>query len=155
MDSACHQRMQVRRILVPVDFSDVSMNAYKTARSLAENFDAPIEVLHVVEHTEGLSNATAFVGAPLDGGEMALEAARARVDEFVRAAGTDPAELTAQVVPGSSAAAGIVDEAKEGDLIVMGSHGRSGLKRLVLGSTAEEVLRTTTCPVLVAPTVLT
>lgn len=146
--------MQVRRILVPVDFSDVSMSAYKTARSLAENFDAPIEVLHVVEHTEGLSTATAFVSASVDGGEQAMEAARSRLDEFLRAAGSNPEELAAQVVPGSSAAAGIVDESKEDDLIVMGSHGRSGVKRLVLGSTAEEVLRTATCPVLVAPTVL-
>ncbi len=129
------------RLLVPVDFSPAGAEALAYARALATRAGAELELLHVVD-----AAAVDGVLGPADPAVWsgALQAARRRVDGLRR-----PDEL-ATVLEGRPADV-IADHAlaRRSDLIVVGSHGRSGLERLLIGSVAEQVVRTAPCPVLV------
>ena len=125
-----HQTIALRDILVAIDFSSQSSRAFDAAAALARHFDATLHVLHVVGDTSQEESA----GAKLE----SLTA------EF--AVGV---EALTTVVSGN-AAQEIVQYAtrKNVDLIVLGTHGRSGLARVFMGSVAEEVLRSAPCQVL-------
>jgi nucleotide-binding universal stress UspA family protein len=137
------------RILVPVDFSAASRQAIAAARELAVRYGASLQLLHVVEeaivpdfYMEGR------VVEPLLGSEL-RERARVRLTAlFATTEGPEvPAEAFA--VEGRAWHA-IVDFASEinSDLIVISSHGLTGLARTLLGSVAEKVTRSAPCPVL-------
>jgi len=139
------------RILVPTDFSAPSDAALATAKEMAERFGASIHLLHVLEDPYSTSAyATEVYGYLPPGlkeswqrdGEKRL-LALLPPDERTRFGGTT------QVIFGSPTKA-IVEyaEANGMDLIVMGTHGRSGVAHLLLGSVAERVVRTARCPVL-------
>jgi len=130
-------------ILYPTDFSEASVSAYRLACSLAEHHKCKLVIAHVLE-----TPAAAFLGSgPLpDLGnwmkEIQVKLARLRP--------SDPTVAVDHVLVDGDAAGEIVRLARERncDLIVLGTHGRSGLKRLLLGSVAEEVVRKAPCPVL-------
>ena len=141
----------VRRILVPVDFSGQSERATQYACDLAAHLGAGIELLHVVDDpflstlwgpgidggksVEPLDRRVAHASSKLI--EVAAVARQHRVPvQFVILEGT-PARMIAR----HAAAFGF-------DLIVMGTHGRRGLAHLIHGSVAEKVRRTACCPVL-------
>jgi nucleotide-binding universal stress UspA family protein len=135
-----------RRVCCPVDFSDSSHLALVEAARIARREGAGLTVLHVkeaqVQYVEG-----PFAPPPPPHGEgasPALEAWRAEA-EGIRGGPVDAVLLGAPVVPA------IHDFARDTgvDLIVLASHGRTGLARLMLGSVAEAVVRTAPCPVLV------
>ncbi len=149
--------IQITRILCPIDFSDQSRHALDHAVAFARWYGAKVSVLHV----HALTSPT-FAGGPYVGLEglqpMSLsdvergELVQA-VNEFVeadRAAGTPIDTLLHEdvSVPGA-----IIDHATSlaADLIVLGTHGRSGFERLVLGSVAEKVLRRSPVPTLTVP----
>lgn len=139
------------RIVVPLDGSDVSEAALPEAIRQAKAFDLPVHLVRVVD-TRVLEqvggSAAAFNYSML--GEMFAEESEeshryiADVRKRLEAEGLT---VTSDVRVGR-VAQGILDAVQPGDMIVMGSHGRSGFKRLVLGSVAEEVLRHATVPVL-------
>ena len=141
--------MQIRKILVPYDFSQHSEHALDWAIELAEKWQARLELMHVVHilpHAVALSRD---VYARVEQNQLAtaqesLEAIRAKKTEGTTAL------LDCQVRRGMPSQA-ICDEAKaqKTDLIVMGSHGRTGLSHVFIGSVAERVLRHAPCPVLV------
>jgi universal stress protein A len=140
-----------KRILVPVDFSEFSDQALQYALRLAREFKAELFLLHVVE---------AF---PIDyvlGIKAAEEANRRQLDQRESRLRKVADRLTAEHSISASASvsfgkpfqqivqfAGIHDI----DLIVIATHGYTGLKHIQLGSTAEMVVRHSTCPVLVLP----
>ncbi len=127
-------------LLVPIDFSDRSLQALAYARGLAARFGATVELLHVVEP----STVEGFVGSANPAVWLeALEGARRKLQELAQG---DPFK----VVEGRPADL-IVDHAQavKADLIVVGSLGRTGLERLLVGSVAERVVRLAPCPVLV------
>lgn len=134
--------LDIRKILFPTDFSECAQGAMPHAVRLAELHDADLELLHVlVLH----SMATMEAIEPFPGEDDAkgtLEAA-AREPERGR--------VTHHVTRAIAAAPAILDyaDARGIDLIVIGSHGRRGIRRLLLGSVAEEVLREAQCPVLI------
>ena len=146
----------IRQILVPVDFSEPSRVAFEYAADLARPFDASVDLIHVWE-------APSFVplGNVVDAGDWSLSLvelvkknAEAALDQFVAAATTRGiAVRSSRAEPGSPALA-IVAAAKTGhyDLIVMGTHGRTGLSRTLVGSVAERVVRHSSCPVLTVRT---
>jgi nucleotide-binding universal stress UspA family protein len=138
----------IKHILVPTDFSEPSERAMKLAIEIAQTFDARITLLHVwsipnVGYAEALS-------WPIDAMEREARKAleNARVSVVKQHVATD-----ALLREGKTFFL-IIDAVKEldVDLIVIGTHGRRGLPRLVLGSVAEKVVRASPVPVLtVAP----
>ena len=144
--------MQIRTILLPTDFSECGNYALSYAASLARTFKASIICINVIEPivpTVGYSGMTeplpiADITEQL---EDSAERELPKLAECEECAGLEVEEL---VVHGE-AASEIVRVAKERevDLIVIASHGRTGLGRILFGSTAESVVRHASCPVLV------
>ncbi len=141
---------RIRRILYAADFSDASRAAFGRAIDLARAYRADLLVVHV------LSLVPVFVGEgyippkvwdEVEAGQRA--GAQTRLDRLVARAQRAGVRVRGLVVVGSPYEE-IVRTAKRGrvDLIVMGTHGRTGLPKVLLGSVAERVLRTASCPVL-------
>jgi nucleotide-binding universal stress UspA family protein len=133
----------IRAILHPTDFSERDEAALRVARALARDHGARLILLHVAPVVIAHHGAMATLPDPCDLRD-ALEGVRKRID------GPDlkhPVEVRLRT---GDAAAGIVEEAEQGGcgLIVLGTHGRTGLGRLLMGSVAEGVLRQSHCPVL-------
>jgi nucleotide-binding universal stress UspA family protein len=140
-----------KRILVPTDFSATSDAALEHARVFAERFGGSLHLLHVVEDQ--------FVSGPL-GGEIyaphtegtltiLLQEARERLSRRITAQDRSRFQASTEVIVGSAMRT-IVEYAGDNgyDLIVMGTHGRTGLAHVLMGSVAEHVVRTASCPVL-------
>ena len=141
----------ISRILVPVDFSPHAERAFSYATTLALRLGAKLSLLHVVEDpfVTGAWSAEIYVpNVPelLDKVIKGAEGHLATLKESAAAAGVT-ADTT--VITGRPAHA-IVEHAKEGgfDLIVIGTHGRTGLSHALMGSVAERVVRRAPCPVL-------
>jgi nucleotide-binding universal stress UspA family protein len=140
-----------RRILVPIDFSPLSRLALEHAKALVTKFGGVLDVLHVVEDRVVTELWPTDVHAPSPQIEEAL---LRNAEEGLAACLTKEerdrygAALTLLVGPPAMT---IVEYAasSRADLIVMGTNGRSGLSHLLLGSVAERVVRTASCPVLV------
>lgn len=135
--------LSIRTILHPTDFSDRSQYALQVAAALARDHGARLHVLHVVP-TPILAYGEGVVPAEP---ESVLREAREQLDRLVVPAPEPPAER--RVKDGDPVAV-ILRVARElpADLIVMGTHGRTGLGRLLMGSVAEQVVRRAACPVL-------
>lgn len=143
--------MKLKKILFPTDFSDMSRQSLKFVKAFAEKFDAEVHVLHVVDEAYqywmAVGPNSLPVGPPPE--EM-LAGAKA---ELQKLADEELKTLTGGVVTEVSLGRPfleIVRYAKEKsiDLIVLGTHGRSGLVQALLGSVAEKVVRKAPCPVL-------
>ncbi len=140
----------LKQILLPTDGSACSQQALRYALALAQQFDAHVLALHVTHSL--CSQANADTAIPVVHKLQQEEAANAdriqqEVAEAARAASVR-CEIT--LVPGSAADV-ILRLAKEkaADLIVMGTHGRTGLQHALLGSVAEKTVRRAPCPVLI------
>ena len=140
----------LRDVLVPVDFEPASYHALAHARELARAFGARLHVLHILEDTFALPAGTegSVSGFP-HLRRQSEEDARDRLNELL----TDEdrhADANVVALIAASPSAGIVGYATEmqADLIVMGTHGRTGKPSGVIGSVAEQVVRTAECPVL-------
>lgn len=140
----------IRRILFPTDFSEPTSYAQAYATELARQFGANLYMLHVLpEMTLPLPDSSDSWTAP----DFAL---KARLEAAEHQMGIDlPADLVNESRITRKAVAGIVVEEivkyatdHEIDLIVVGTHGRTGLFRFLLGSVAEKVVRLASCPVL-------
>jgi nucleotide-binding universal stress UspA family protein len=144
--------MHIRTILLPTDFSECGNSALVSATSLARKFNASILCLHVIEPivpTVGYSGMT----EPLpiaDITEQLEDSAERELPKLAECEECSGIEVEEMIVHGE-ASSEIVRVAKERnvDLIVIASHGRTGLGRILFGSTAEAVVRHATCPVLV------
>lgn len=145
--------MAFRKILCATDLSDISARALRVGGQLAKELGADLFVLHVVD-IRGLTSGVTELDAYVDVGGLlqSLEGeAKKALPDFIAQAGL-PEGVRAQssVVRGMPVDA-ILEEAKarEADLIVVGTHGRSGFTRLFFGSVAEKIVRLAhTVPVL-------
>jgi universal stress protein A len=144
--------MEIRSILLPTDFSDYANHALSYAASLGRQFGASIICLHVIEPVMPAVGYTGLTEPlPLvDLSEQLVESASRelpKIAESEECAGLSVEEIIAH----GDAATEIVRVATERgvDLIVIASHGRTGLGRILFGSTAESVVRHAKCPVLV------
>ena len=140
-----------KRILVPVDGSDTAKRGLDEAIRLSKSIDANLKIVHIVDDSAlALNPETGIAAGPLvedfaEGGKKILEEARART-----AAEGVVAEVVLHENFTGRIADLIADEATKwnADLIVMGTHGRSGLRHAVLGSAAEAVVHASSVPVL-------
>lgn len=135
-----------KTILVPTDFSDCAEQALDYAVALADKLGATVHLLNTITVPSlGVPELGVAVASTMM--ESAVTANQAELDRL--AARRAPTKVTSQLRTGDARDV-IVETAKElgADLIVMGTHGRRGFKRALLGSIAEGVLRTAPCPVL-------
>jgi nucleotide-binding universal stress UspA family protein len=139
------------RILVPLDGSELASTALVHAKELAKRLASPLHLIRAIDPT--VINRVGTVGMGFDYtaiDELLSEEeqdAKTYIDSQVDALTGEGLTTTGVVLRGYAAAA-IDSVAKDGDLIVMASHGRTGVRRWFLGSVAEEVLRQSRVPVL-------
>lgn len=140
--------IQFRRILCAVDFSESSLDALVQAINMAEEADAQLTVLHVVELSPLLIDEPGLDFPRLR--EAASAEARRRLQELIPEQARTYCTVDTAVVEGR-AYREILQQAAErqSDLIVMGGHGRGALDLLVFGSTTHHVIRVSSCPVLI------
>jgi universal stress protein A len=143
-DAAIH----LKKILVPVDFSDPSEEAVRYAMRFAKEFGADIILLYVVEKTVPRGRADV---AQLDYSTEEAEAAGKELRSLARLIAPGASQKVPVHMRRGDAAHEIVQAAKEldTDLIIIATHGYTGWKHFCIGSTAESVARTAPCPVLV------
>ena len=140
------QRPQIRSIMVPVDFSSYSNQAVNYAAMIAKKFKTGIMLMHVIdslsysvtdtlkviEHRRALET---IAGTLLDNLRKQLRGKNLKVKTYL-VSGTPYREILKKT------------QLEKVDLIVMGTHGRTGMEHLLLGSVAERVVRLSPCPVL-------
>lgn len=147
------KRAIIRNILVPIDFSKMSIQAIETAKGLANRFGAAIHLVHV-HHWQYSAD---FVGPVISSGFLPQSFEEDRNEQLAdelktiaRKAGLSPSDQT-HLRTGASAFHEICTLAQEipADLIVIPTHGYTGLKHVFLGSTAERIVQHAPCPVFV------
>lgn len=146
--------MQIKRILVPVDFSDRSVSALRYTIDLARDVGAQVDVVHVWEPPAYVGPDMMVSLAEEEGHRSISELARSEIskemqrllDELEQEGGV---KLCGKLEIGSvpKTILGLVNSG-DYDLLVVATHGRTGLSRLVLGSVAEQLVRSANCPVL-------
>lgn len=145
--------MKIETILVPTDFSECAALAFSPAASLAHLFKARIICLHVIEPVLAPAIGYAPVSDPLPAMDVTGQLEDSANRELPHLAAREEwatLEMEEVMVRGDAAAEIVsVSSERKVDLIVMSSHGRSGLGRILFGSTAESVVRHAHCPVMV------
>ncbi|MFK7818718.1 MAG: universal stress protein [Planctomycetaceae bacterium] len=143
--------IELKRVLVAIDFSEFSEHALRYGAELAAKFDGELFLLHVipVPLVAVDDGAGSFMTRTFDEYEEDL---RASADNKLKALDVSPLSKD-KVFTDTRVGAAFVEivqfaKAKNIDLIVMGTHGRTGLKHMILGSVAERVVRKAACPVL-------
>ena len=139
--------MNISKILLPVDFSPSSHGALAVASTLAQESNAVLYLVHVSDDSaQYLAGYGGFAYTP----ELSQQVAAENAAELEKIEPTKPnVRVQRRCLSGNPAVEILAfAEAEQVDLIVLGSHGRTGLSRLLLGSVAEEVVRRARCAVL-------
>ncbi|HEY4106311.1 MAG TPA: universal stress protein [Polyangiaceae bacterium] len=147
----------VQKILVPVDLSPSSNKALAEARAFAEAFGASIDLLYVWSVPTLIAPEAVIAGVGIN--EQPLfdwirHNATTELAKFQANAEHDGINVHDSICEPGDPATSIVEHAKSGhyDLVVMGTHGRTGLSHVILGSVTEKVVRRAPCPVLTVRT---
>jgi universal stress protein A len=145
-DGIAVKPLKIARILVPVDFSVHSIKALETALSLAGTFGAEITLVHIVEQ---IIYPGDWMYPPIAMTDFAAEQ-REQISAKLKALAKRSGIKSHEVVRLGRAWQEVVEVAKErkADLIVLATHGYTGLRHVLLGSVAEKILRHAPCPVL-------
>jgi nucleotide-binding universal stress UspA family protein len=136
---------EIKTILHPTDFSEPSTSAFEFACALARDRRARLIVLHVI--TSPLATLGGLEALPPGPEELNADEAKRQLETVQCPDSSVPLERRLIVGEAADAILQVAAETRS-DLIVMGTHGRSGVSRLLMGSVAENVLRKATCPVL-------
>lgn len=139
--------VSVKNILLATDFSPVSEKAASYAKALALNFRSEVEIAHVYEPSRVISSLEAVLGKPTEPRRHDCVQGLERLRADFAASGV---EAGSSLLEGHIPHEQLLTASKqhETDLMVAGTHSRSGLERLVLGSVAEQLIRKASCPVL-------
>lgn len=136
--------LPIKTILHPTDFSDASAHALKMASMLAKDYSARLILLHAIEPPIYYGELGVAFSAP----DNERDVIHDRVNMI--AGSLAPATVESLVLDGVAAPEILrIATERHADLIVIGSHGRKGLGRVLMGSVAEEVARKAPCPVLI------
>lgn len=138
----------IKRILVPIDFSEYSQEALAHAKEWAALYGAQVDVLHVIEETLHPAFYVGGVRSIYEAQPNIEEKALAEMGTLVDETAGPDVETNLHVGPGDAGSA-ISDFADEqgSDLVTMSTHGRTGMNRFFLGSVAEKIVRHVRCPV--------
>ena len=140
----------IKKILVPTDFSEYSKSALPYAVDLAKKYNARMVILHIFD--EELLSPIFFEagGSAKEYYDRLQNRFEAAIDDFLSGVDTENVEVEAQLGNGTPFVE-IIRFARENgvDLIIMGTHGRSGIAHALLGSVTEKVVRKSPCPVMV------
>jgi len=139
----------MKRILVPTDFSEHAEDALKVASEIAKKNNSEIIILHMLELPSQMNDAV-LGGASIPETMLFMKKANEMLDEVSSRPYLDDIQIT-EIVKMDKPIHGIIQVSKDYDidLIVMGSHGSSGIEELLIGSTTEKVVRNSEIPVLV------
>ena len=138
-----------KKILVPVDFSDTSQQAFQYALRFAEQFGCEIVLLHGVEPESVIAGAPAATDVFAQPEEDTI-AAKAELEALVASSRNRPSSIRLKVRTGHAPnEINKVAKDLDIDLIIIATHGYTSWRHLCIGSTAERVVRTAPCPVLV------
>lgn len=144
--------MSYQNILVPVDGSEISLSAVKKAAQIAQAFGSQLTLISLVTE-DPFVDADFYYPSPImkDYFVQAYANAEKALQQAQAVATENGVTANAQVIKGSVSEEGIIETAEKLniDLIVMGSHGRKGFQKFLLGSFAQDVLKGTKLPVLV------
>ena len=143
--------IKLDRILVPTDFSDFSKPALTYGCAIAARFDAELHLLHVVPDPAMLvPEAAAFSVESMEAQTELLRTESMKTLNTLPPDGWSDGKPVVREVRVGAAFMEIIDYAREKDidLIVIGTHGRSGLMHVLMGSVAERIVRKSPCPVL-------
>ncbi len=152
--------LPAKKILCPSDFSEPSYKALKVANDLAVQFSSELILIHIITPLQIFPSAPAFVpGQSAAGGYVTAEMTaeiRKQAQESLQMAIEEkisPEIKTQKVVFQGNPAESISAYAEENDIdvIVIGTHGYTGWRHLLIGSVAEKVVRSASCPVLTIP----
>ena len=141
----------LKHVLVATDFSDASGVALNYGRELARTFEATLHVIHAVDLLAARIPMSQGHGYDLDHLQKEIEeSARIAIAELVTKEDRTRLDAREAVVAALNPAEAILEYARDKtiDVIVIGTHGRTGLSRLVMGSVAEKIVRNAPCPVL-------
>ena len=140
---------EFKKILFPVDFSEVSPKIVPWVCSMGEKFDAEIHLLFVARTLEYFSGIYVTPVAIENFEDELIKGAEIKIEEFANVHFKEFADCKFRVVLGD-ADEEIINYVKSEqiDLIIMGTHGRKGLERIFFGSVAEKVIKTSPVPVL-------
>lgn len=143
--------MQLKSILCPIDFSEFSVSAFEYALSLAEYYQSRLVALHIVELWKyPFADYAAYETDFAKASEAIEEGGEQRLREFVNKYSAKANQPELVVLQGNASDCILsLAQAENTEGIVMGTHGRRGFDRLVLGSTTDKVIRKAACPVLV------
>jgi universal stress protein A len=141
--------LRLKSILVPIDFSGPSKKALTYAVPFAKQFGAKLTLLHVLEPVATPDFAKSFPLAMESDTVMAV--CKGRLNQVIKEEAIDPKLVEEVLVRCGRSFQEIAEAARtlKADLIIISTHGYTGLKHAVLGSTTERVVRHATCPVLV------
>ncbi len=142
---------KVKKILAPTDFSELSKTGIRYALEMARDTSAEVIVYHAIDIGEGWKEIRSEITPYRD----MVEDNRSLLDKFLSDHFADCIDLVEvrQVVEFGASAKNIIEtaEREKVDLIVMSTHGRTGLDHMILGSVTEKVVARARCPVLVVP----
>ena len=145
--SSANQKAIISKILVTIDGSDASMDAAEHAISISKEYNAELYALYVIRtdvDLYGPHETSEYMTNMRDEGGKYLDKVELKANE-------KNVQIKTVIIPSKNTSGGILDYAEENDidLIVIGTRGRSGFKRLLLGSVASHVVTYAHCPVLV------
>ena len=144
--------MNFKRILIAVDNSTCAEKAAKTGYEMAELYGAEVALLNIVEPAPPIANPDfGFTPAIIDVYDNSLENSHVLLEEIEKKFGNSRKTTHLSIL--DTATNGILQQSEEwqADLIVIGTHGRTGLNHFLMGSVAEHVARKAACPVLIIP----
>ena len=143
---------KLKCILAPVDFSENSEQALEYVRAFAGQFDTEVVLLHVVEPTIIPDNFGMIPPAYEQMGEALVKTAQERLSSMAGELSSDAGDVRCLVHTGRPAWEIVRVAAEvEADLIIITTHGYTGLKHVLMGSTAELIVRHAPCPVMTVP----
>ena len=143
--------MPFSKILIAVDSSEYAVNAAKKGFELAQETNAAVALVFVVDAAKAIGNVDAGI-LPMEAEDMLRKEAQQTIDQLSDLS-HDPSRLS-KLMPEGNPQDEILQTADDwgADLIVMGTHGRTGLVHFLVGSIAESVVRHAKIPVMVVPT---